>query len=406
MKNLLKHFLLLSLPLTLALGLASCDKDKDAPGSLAGTTWTCTENVDGHDITVVLNFLTATTGEMKEMVYTMPFTYTYQNGSGTITMQSGDDGQNETYNFTVEGDRLTLNGPEGQKAVFVRTGGDPSDTGEAPESLVGTYWGVSYEGETMGFNFITETTGEMITDGYPTPITYTYQNGSGTITIEIAEQVTMTYTFTVSGNKMTVVIPGGPSMVLTRGEIPEPPAENPMTGTVWSANQDGATLVLAFVTPSSGMLTANGNSLTFTYTYNDGEGDIIFGDSTGHYVVNGDELALTGGGETLVFTRGENPIPPDPGETPESLLGTSWTFQATYGDVTIGQQLIFTTATNVTMRIYDGDDEEMIYTTYTYSNGAGVVYAPEGETGDVPFTVQGNTLVAAFGEMPMTFYRD
>lgn len=114
------------------LGMSACGDDEDngsTPSTLTGTEWVVSEHESGveegitytADITVTLKFKTDKDGEMViagsmtaegygsfPLDETQSFTYTYSDGSGTLTQQDEDSGELMTAPFTVSGNQLTL----------------------------------------------------------------------------------------------------------------------------------------------------------------------------------------------------------------------------------------------------------------------------------------------------------
>jgi hypothetical protein len=95
------------------IGMSACSKDKD----LTGTTWTAsvTQTEEGVTFTTnfTLKFTTETEGSLTfsamGFTETQNFTYTYDDGKGTMTNKPTEDEPDMyTINFTVEDDELTV----------------------------------------------------------------------------------------------------------------------------------------------------------------------------------------------------------------------------------------------------------------------------------------------------------
>lgn len=112
MKKSLNLFLLVAI-LATTISFVSCKKDK----SLAGTTWTNTEEVLGVSATTTLEFVNDTECSMTTttMGFSIPAsgTYTYDHPDVSITV--GED----TYKGTVDGDTMTLT-QDGESMVFTK----------------------------------------------------------------------------------------------------------------------------------------------------------------------------------------------------------------------------------------------------------------------------------------------
>lgn len=205
MKQIIKKILVFCLPMAL-LTFASCNKDSDdsAPASLVGTTWQADSDPQGS-----LVFSTATEGAMVYHGERMSFTYTYSNGSGTMTMQG------ETGAFTVNGNKMTVTAPNGKSETFTKVGGGNGGGGQQNDNaLVGTTWRYqeTQEGVTLTIRFIFTTQSNVTVqmsymgEGQSFNTTYVYSNGRGTIYAPPGEEGDVV--FTVQGNTMYATMNG------------------------------------------------------------------------------------------------------------------------------------------------------------------------------------------------------
>lgn len=164
---------------------------------------------------------------------------------------------------------------------------------------------------------------------------------------------------------------------------------NSLVGTVWK--MQGSESTLAFTTASSGICSIDASSvIDFTYTYSNGSGTITMMGGTGTFTVSGNTMVMispTGVSATWTLVSGGNNNNPS---AITSLVGTQWAMSMYEGSAMV--RLSFTTASNVTLFASHDDEIGEIETTYSYSNGSGIIYAPEGESGNLPFTVSGNHL--------------
>lgn len=121
----MKKFLYVALMTFVMIGMSACSKDTD----LVGTKWAgqLTMEEEGMTITadLLLEFTTETAGKLttsasfmgQQYSDTQDFTYTYDGKSkGTLTMKY-DDGDEDTTDFTVDGDELTIT-DDGMTVVF------------------------------------------------------------------------------------------------------------------------------------------------------------------------------------------------------------------------------------------------------------------------------------------------
>lgn len=128
----MKKFLSMAFVAVAMLGFTACGDDDEGgatPNALTGTEWvyseTDTETEEGVTYAMTLNanlkFLTATNGTLDLNVSTTvngqpagsysdntAFTYTYDNGRGTMTAIDEETGETMSTSFTVNGNKLTM----------------------------------------------------------------------------------------------------------------------------------------------------------------------------------------------------------------------------------------------------------------------------------------------------------
>lgn len=197
----MKKFLSICFIAAMALGFASCNKDSDdsAPSSLVGTTW----QADSNPQALVI-FSTATAGTISEYGESIQFTYTYSNGSGTITMQGG------TGTFSVKGNKMTVTAPNGRSETFTQvSGGNGGGGGSAVTSLVNTSWSNQQGNELTRIWFVSAS--NVIINNYQNGeldvsinTTYTYNGSTGTGILFAPPGESGDINFTVSGNTLTI----------------------------------------------------------------------------------------------------------------------------------------------------------------------------------------------------------
>lgn len=206
----------------MVFGLASCNKEdnngsgngggNDANSSLVGTQWA---GGDG-DARITLAFLSATEAEVGVRPQSgepgsYRGTYTYSNGSGTMTLPVGG----ETYDitFTVSGNTLTAHNTPAGDVVFTRVdnGGQqpgPNPGGDLRNSLVGTGWMYSNNDVFVVVRFGPNSqVGIVVSPKNGGEVkeyngTYTYNNFNGTISITVGGQE-YTIRFAVNGETMS-----------------------------------------------------------------------------------------------------------------------------------------------------------------------------------------------------------
>lgn len=206
----------------MVFGLASCNKEdnngsgngggNDANSSLVGTQWA---GGDG-DARITLAFLSATEAEVGVMPpsgvpESYRGTYTYSNGSGTMTLPVGG----ETYDitFTVSGNTLTAHNTPAGDVVFTRVdnGGQqpgPNPGGDLRNSLVGTGWMYSNSEDVVVVEFGPNSQVGIVVspkdggDDKEYYGSYTYNNYNGTINITV-EGREYTIRFAVNGETMS-----------------------------------------------------------------------------------------------------------------------------------------------------------------------------------------------------------
>lgn len=183
-------------------------------------------------------------------------------------------------------------------------------------------------------------------------------------------------------------------------------APSSLVGTTWQADDDPQGSIV-FSTTTEGTMVYASESTSFTYTYSDGSGTITMHGETGTFTVKGNKMTVTApNGRSETFTQVSGGNGGGGGGTPSaSLVGTNWAYTHVDGSNVELTRLSFISATNVTLTMYvDGSVQYNVTTTYSYNSnsGSGILYAPQGETGDVPFTVSGNYLYA----MEMVFQKE
>lgn len=282
---------------------------------------------------------------------------------------------------------------------------DSSSSQNLQQSLVGTSWQSNDGGNQILMIFTTATTGTVVLEGQTAAFTYTYANGVGSATA-----MGTTVTFTVTGETMILIDVRGDRHTLALinggnggGNGGSGSVSTSLVGTTWQL--DGYPGVkIVFSTATTGIFYDDQNA-SFTYTYSNGSGTMTLAGKTITFSVSGNKLYLykSDGSGALVFTLAEGG---GGGGTPSaSLVGTNWAYTHVDGSNVELTRLSFISATNVTLTMYvNGSVQYNVTTTYSYNSnsGSGILYAPQGETGDVPFTVSGNYLYA----MEMVFQKE
>ena len=302
-------------------------------------------------------------------------------------------------------------------------GGNGSGSGgNINNSIAGTQWKYSGVGEEITLDF-TSATGVEIKresngviqnfDG-----SYTYSNGSGTISCNILGGL-YNIDFTVSGN--TLMASNTPSgnivFTLIGGSNPQPNpnpgggGSYPLNGTTWNASDGDVQYTLTFGTTNCELSVNGYTQMQGTYTYNgtltSGQGTISLSGHSGTIAVSGNQATITFDGQPLVFTRGSNPQPnPNPGGGTYPLNGTSWQASFNEGNYYEVYTVTFSTTT-VTFGYSDNyGNNEQIQGTYSYNgtlaSGNGTMTI-DYETN--PFVVNGNQITIMVEDDPIVLTR-
>lgn len=184
-------------------------------------------------------------------------------------------------------------------------------------------------------------------------------------------------------------------------------APSSLVGTTWQADDDPQGSIV-FSTTTEGTMVYASESTSFTYTYSDGSGTITMHGETGTFTVKGNKMTVTApNGRSETFTQVSGGNGGGGGQQNDNtLVGTSWRWQGVAEGITYTIRFVFTTQNGVTVQMYSSEGESnSVNTTYAYSNGCGTIYAPPGDSGDINFTVQGNTMYTSLDDAEI-FYKE
>ena len=345
-------------------------------------------------------------------------TYTTNNGNVTIRW---NEGRNETLSYSVSGNTLTISyGYDyGTYTLSVVSGVSFSSTGvdtTSPPPIPGTggnlvlssgqAWRFN-DWTTVGYQFLANGTvyGTWYTSGsWTIDNTGTYTTNNGTVTIYWNSGDNETWSYSVSGNTLTISY-GGPYDTYTLSVVSGVNFSTPAGGNlVLSSGQAwiGEYGDMGMIFQSGGGFSLieyyNGRwevSLTGTYATTGGNITInVYGDiESGTYTVSGNTLYMTLSGESGVFTKtsGINVVTPTGG----SLVlpyGQAWTYG---GDDYWDYGYIFESSGYVKSVFKEYGDwyilDEGLYE--TSGNRITISWYSEYGTDEYWYSISGNTLI-------------
>ncbi len=198
-------------------------------------------------------------------------------------------------------------------------------------------------------------------------------------------------------------------------------ATDALTGS-WSVTEEGLEIIYTFNGDGTGVVEMMGMAMEMTYEIDGNKVTYtltVAGQSesqTLDFTVNGNELTLTDGVETLVLTKKEGHVPADPTEFTldvdiEDPTVTEVEFIALGGDIVgtwvaeeEGVEITYTFNADGTGSIeMMGMAMEMTYTTEGTTITYTATFEGESETETLEYAVIGNELTMTDGEYPVTF---
>lgn len=218
----------------------------------------------------------------------------------------------------------------------------------------------------------------LISDATTTrPFTYSYSQGSGTMTIEASEGMVTNTSFTVRDKKMFFDGDSVPYIYDGRfggGGQPQTPQTGSLAGTTWGTILgEMGYATFSFASNEVNIVQYDGTQTTMSYTFNGSEGTIGSGTESCSFTVSGHKMVLTYPADGTMFwaLRADLPVTNN-----VQLAGTIWKYNLLYeGFDYRNLTLSFTSATGFTLSVDSYEDGyESITCTYTYSNGQGSVY--------------------------------